>query len=140
MAAQQVKNMEEGKKFLEENTLKEGVVTTASGLQYQVITTNAEGKSPKATDFVRTHYRGTLLNGTEFDSSYSRGQPAEFPLNRVIPGWTEALQLMKTGEKWKLFIPPHLAYGENSPAPQIPANSVLVFEIELLEFTAQQQQ
>ncbi|NDD38807.1 MAG: FKBP-type peptidyl-prolyl cis-trans isomerase, partial [Verrucomicrobia bacterium] len=105
------KNKAEGEKFLADNKKKDGVKTTASGLQYKVIK-DGTGKTPKATDTVKTHYRGTLINGTEFDSSYKRGEPAEFPVGGVIKGWTEALQLMKEGAKWQLFIPSELAYGE----------------------------
>lgn len=126
------KNQEAGIKFLEENGKRQGVVTTESGLQYEILT-QGTGPSPKETDTVKTHYRGTLTDGSQFDSSYDRGQPATFPLNRVIPGWTEALQLMKVGGKWKVYVPSKLAYGERSPSPKIPANSVLVFDIELLE-------
>lgn len=122
----------EGEKFLEENKKKEGVVTTESGLQYQIIKTG-EGPKPAATDKVKTHYHGTLTNGTVFDSSVDRGEPVEFPVNGVIKGWTEALQLMPVGSKWKLFIPYQLAYGERAAGPQIPAYSALVFEVELLE-------
>lgn len=107
--------------------------TTASGLKYQVMK-HGDGKvSPKATDTVTVNYKGTLLNGNVFDSSYDRGQPATFPLNQVIPGWTEGVQLMKVGDKFKFEIPAKLAYGERSPAPTIPANSTLVFEVELLK-------
>ena len=106
---------------------------TDSGLQYEVITSVEEGESPAATDTVRVHYHGTLISGEVFDSSVQRGQPAEFPVNGVIRGWVEALQMMKPGEKWKLFIPADLAYGARSPSPKIPANSALVFEVELLE-------
>ncbi|CAG4990750.1 hypothetical protein DYBT9275_00604 [Dyadobacter sp. CECT 9275] len=122
----------EGEKFLEENKKKEGVVTTESGLQYQVIKMG-EGPKPAATDKVKTHYHGTLTNGTIFDSSVQRGEPVEFPVNGVIKGWTEALQLMPVGSKWKLFIPYQLAYGERAAGPQIPGYSALVFEVELLE-------
>nr|WP_310589495.1 FKBP-type peptidyl-prolyl cis-trans isomerase [Dyadobacter sandarakinus] len=122
----------EGEKFLEENKTKPGVVTTESGLQYQVIKTG-DGPKPAATDKVKTHYHGTLTNGTVFDSSVDRGEPVEFPVNGVIKGWTEALQLMPVGSKWKLFIPYQLAYGERAAGPQIPAYSALVFEVELLE-------
>lgn len=108
------------------------VVTTASGLQYEVLVSGT-GKSPTATDKVTVNYRGTLTDGTEFDSSYKRGQPAVFPVNRVIPGWTEALQLMKEGDKWKLTIPPQLAYGERGAGKLIPPNSTLVFEVELIK-------
>lgn len=124
-------NMEEGKKFLAKNAKRNGVKTTASGLQYEIIKAGT-GPSPKATDEVETHYRGTLIDGTEFDSSYKRGKPTSFPLNRVIPGWTEALQLMKVGGKWKIFVPSDLAYGANGPR-QIGPHSTLIFEIELLD-------
>ena len=122
----------EGEKFLEENKKKAGVITTESGLQYTVIKMG-EGAKPAATDKVKTHYHGTLTNGTVFDSSVDRGEPVEFPVNGVIKGWTEALQLMPVGSKWKLFIPYSLAYGERAAGPQIPAYSALVFEVELLE-------
>lgn len=108
------------------------IKTTASGLKYQVLKTGSGQVSPKATDTVRVHYHGTLLNGTVFDSSVQRGEPISFPLNRVIAGWTEGLQLMKVGDKFKFEIPANLAYGENSPSPTIPPNSTLVFEVELL--------
>lgn len=122
-----------GADFLKENGKKEGVKTTASGLQYKVIK-EGEGKNPKATDTVRVHYRGTLLNGTEFDSSIKRGEPAEFPLNRVIKGWTEGVQLMKEGAKYQFFIPSNLAYGERgTPGGPIGPNETLIFEIELLK-------
>lgn len=106
--------------------------TTASGLKYQVLKQGTGTVSPKATDTVKVHYHGTLLNGEVFDSSVQRGEPISFPLNGVIPGWTEGLQLMKVGDKFKFEIPPNLAYGEASPSPKIPANSTLVFEVELL--------
>ena len=106
--------------------------TTASGLKYQVMKQGAGTVSPKATDTVNVHYHGTLLDGTVFDSSVQRGQPISFPLNGVIRGWTEGLQLMKVGDKFKFEIPPNLAYGPNSPTPTIPPNSTLVFEVELL--------
>ncbi|MCE6990922.1 FKBP-type peptidyl-prolyl cis-trans isomerase [Dyadobacter sp. CY323] len=122
----------EGEKFLEENKKRPGVTTTASGLQYEVIKTG-DGPKPVATDKVKTHYHGTLINGTVFDSSVDRGEPIEFACNGVIKGWTEALQLMPVGSKWKLFIPYDLAYGERAAGPQIPAYSALVFEVELLE-------
>lgn len=122
-----------GAQFLAENASKEGVKTTPTGLQYKVIT-EGTGKSPEATDLVKVHYRGTLLNGTEFDSSYKRNAPAEFPLNRVIPGWTEGVQLMKEGGKSIFYIPSRLAYGERgTPGGPIGPNETLVFEIELLE-------
>jgi len=118
--------------FLEENKQKPGVVTTGSGLQYEVLF-QGDGPKPSGTDTVRVHYRGTLINGTEFDNSYSRGEPAVFPLNEVIPGWTEGLQLMSTGGKYRLFIPSELGYGPRGMGPQLPANSTLVFDVELLE-------
>ncbi|MDB6027079.1 MAG: fkpA 2 [Verrucomicrobiales bacterium] len=111
---------------------KSGVITTASGLKYEVLKHGTGTVSPKATDTVKVHYHGTLLDGTVFDSSVERGQPISFPLNGVIPGWTEGVQLMKVGDKFKFTIPPALAYGPNSPSPKIPANSTLVFEVELL--------
>lgn len=125
------KNVEIGKKFLEENKAKDGVKTLESGLQYKVIT-EGTGKQPTTKDKVKVHYKGTLIDGTQFDSSYDRGQPAVFGVTQVIKGWTEALQLMKEGSKWQLFIPSELAYGP-SPRPNIPGNSVLVFDVELLE-------
>lgn len=126
-----VKNSAEGKTFLEANKAKEGVKVLPSGLQYKVIT-EGTGEIPTAADRVRTHYRGKLIDGTEFDSSYKRNKPAEFAVKGVIPGWTEALQLMKVGSKWELYIPADLAYGERG-RPTIPPNSTLIFEIELLE-------
>ncbi len=125
------KNMAEGKAFLEENGKKPDVVTTASGLQYKVLSTG-DGKQPKETDTVSTHYKGTLIDGREFDSSYKRNAPAEFPVKGVIKGWTEALQLMHVGDKWQLFIPSELAYGATKRSELIEANSTLVFELELL--------
>lgn len=125
------KNKQEGETFLAENKKKESVVTTASGLQYKVIT-EGTGASPKSTDTVSVHYKGTLINGKEFDSSYRRGQPASFPVNGVIQGWTEALQLMKVGSKWQLFIPSELAYGERGAGRDIGPNSTLIFDVELL--------
>ncbi len=124
-------NVEAGKKFLEENAKKAGVVTLPSGLQYQVIT-EGTGPIPAATDKVTTHYHGTLIDGTVFDSSYERGQPASFPVNGVIQGWQEALQLMKVGSKWKLFVPANLAYGERGAGGTIGPNSTLVFDVELI--------
>jgi FKBP-type peptidyl-prolyl cis-trans isomerase FkpA len=118
-------------KFLAENGKKPGVITTASGLEYQVHK-EGTGASPKASDEAVVNYRGTLLDGTEFDSSYKRGQPATFPVGRVIPGWTEGLQLMKPGGKYTLWVPPQLAYDMRSPSPTIPPGSLLVFEVELL--------
>jgi FKBP-type peptidyl-prolyl cis-trans isomerase FklB len=123
-------NAAEGKKFLEENKKKEGVKTTASGLQYKVLK-EGNGPQPKATDTVTVDYRGTLIDGTEFDSSYKRGQPATFPLNGVIKGWTEGLQLMKTGAKYQFFIPSDLAYGARAMGPDIGPNSTLIFDVEL---------
>jgi FKBP-type peptidyl-prolyl cis-trans isomerase FklB len=125
------KNKAEGEAFLAANKKKPGVVTLPSGLQYKVIT-KGKGKSPKATDKVTVNYRGTLIDGTEFDSSYKRGEPATFPVNGVIKGWTEALQLMKEGSKWELFIPPDLAYGEKGAGNVIGPNATLIFEVELL--------
>ena len=125
------KNKKEGESFLAQNKTKEGVKTLPSGLQYKVIKSGT-GKKPKATDTVTTQYRGTLTDGTEFDSSYSRGQPATFPVNGVIPGWTEALQLMEEGAKWQVFVPPNLAYGERGAGPKIGPNATLIFEIELI--------
>lgn len=125
------KNKKEGEAFLAENKKKKGVVTTASGLQYIVLKEGA-GNTPKAGDKVTVHYSGTLIDGTEFDSSYKRGQSVTFPLDGVIPGWTEALQLMKVGGKYRLFIPSELAYGKMGAGAQIGPNSVLIFEVELL--------
>lgn len=125
------KNKKEGEAFLAANKTKEGVKTLASGLQYKVIT-EGTGKTAKATDTVVTNYRGTLIDGTEFDSSYQRKNPATFKVNGVIKGWTEALQLMKEGAKWQLFVPSELAYGERGAGPKIGPNAVLVFEIELI--------
>ncbi len=137
MAKQQEKMMKEsgpatieGTKFLEENKSKPGVVTTASGLQYKVITAG-KGKKPSASNEVKVHYRGTLINGTEFDNSYKRGEPISLPVSGVIPGWTEALQLMPVGSKWELYIPANLGYG-NNPSGPIPPGSTLIFEVELL--------
>ena len=125
------KNLTEGEKFLAENKKKDGVKTTASGLQYKVLK-EGSGPSPKDTDTVITNYRGTLIDGTEFDSSYKRNEPATFPVNRVIKGWTEALQLMKPGAKYQLFIPPSLGYGERGAGQLIGPNATLIFEVELL--------
>ena len=124
------KNKKDGEVFLSANGKKEGVKTLASGMQYKVLK-EGKGKKPKASDTVTTHYRGTLIDGTEFDSSYKNGEPVSFPLTDVIPGWTEALQLMAVGSKWQLFIPSGLAYGEGGQGP-IPPNSTLVFDIELI--------
>ncbi len=128
------KNLGTGKDFLEKNKSQAGIQVTPSGLQYQILT-EGTGAKPTAEDTVKVHYKGTLIDGKQFDSSYDRGQPAEFPVNGVIRGWTESLQLFKTGTKAKLFIPAELGYGA-SQRPGIPANSVLIFEIELLEVKA----
>jgi FKBP-type peptidyl-prolyl cis-trans isomerase FklB len=121
----------EGDAFLAANKAKEGVVTLPSGLQYKILT-QGTGPKPTATDSVVCNYRGTLINGTEFDSSYKRGEPTTFPVSGVIKGWTEALQLMPVGSKWQLFVPSDLAYGERSPGPEIAPDSTLIFEVELL--------
>lgn len=121
----------EGQAFLEENAKRDGVTVTESGLQYEVLEAG-DGETPTSANTVRTHYRGTLINGKQFDSSYDRGQPAEFPVTGVIAGWTEALQLMTVGSKWKLFIPYNLAYGERGAGGDIGPYQALVFEIELL--------
>ena len=124
--------IEQGKAFLEENKKRPGIVTLPSGLQYEVIN-EGTGKKPKATDQVRCHYEGTLVDGTLFDSSIQRGEPAVFGVNQVIPGWVEALQLMSEGAKWKLYIPSDLGYGARGAGEMIPPHSTLVFEVELLE-------
>jgi len=124
-------NLAEGQKFLAENKTKEGVTTTESGLQYKVLAMG-DGARPEATDTVKVHYSGKLLDGTEFDSSYARNEPISFALDRVIPGWTEGVQLMPVGSKFVFYIAPELAYGENGGGP-IPPNSTLVFEVELLD-------
>ncbi len=129
MTAQE--NVEVAKKFLEENGKKEGVITLESGLQYQVIQ-EGTGALPALTDQVKTHYRGTLIDGTVFDSSYDRGEPITFPVTGVIKGWTEALLLMKEGAKWRLFIPADLAYGSSGAGGVIPPNAALIFDIELI--------
>jgi len=121
-----------GEAFLAENKKKPGVVTLPSGLQYQIMK-KGDGPIPVATDKVKCHYHGTLIDSTVFDSSVDRGQPAEFPVNGVIAGWVEALQLMPVGSKWKLFIPSNLAYGDNAAGPKIPGGATLIFEVELLE-------
>lgn len=124
--------IEKGKNFLEENKKKENIVTLPSGLQYEVIK-EGNGKKPKATDRVRCHYEGTLIDGTLFDSSIQRGEPAVFGVNQVIAGWVEALQLMSEGSKWRLFIPSELAYGANGAGEMIPPHSTLIFEVEMIE-------
>ena len=125
-------NLEEGLKFLAENAKKEGVTELPSGLQFEVLN-DGDGDLPKATDKVRCHYHGTLTDGTVFDSSVERGQPADFPVNGVIQGWVEALQLMSTGSKWRLYIPSELAYGEQGAGGAIGPNTALIFDVELLE-------
>jgi FKBP-type peptidyl-prolyl cis-trans isomerase FkpA len=131
--AASAKNKAEGEKFLAENKTKEGVQVTASGLQYKVLAKGTGTVSPKDTNTVKVHYVGTLLDGTEFDSSVKRGQPAEFPLNQVIKGWTEGVQLMHVGDRYQFFIPSELAYGDNGAGQLIGAGATLIFEVELLE-------
>ncbi len=126
------KNLEAGQAFLDENKTKEGIITTESGLQYKILK-EGEGKSPGESDRIKVHYKGTKLDGTVFDSSYDRGQPAAFQADQVIKGWTEGLQLMKEGGKYRLFIPGDLAYGQRGRTPQIGPNELLIFEVELLE-------
>lgn len=126
------KNIDAGKEFLVENAKNEGVVALESGLQYKILT-SGNGASPKETDTVTTHYHGTLLDGTIFDSSVQRGEPASFGINQVIKGWTEALQLMKEGDKWQLFIPHDLAYGERGAGGAIQPYATLIFEVELIK-------
>ena len=130
-------NVAEGKKFLDENKGKPGVTTLADGLQYKVLTAGA-GATPKTTDTVSVNYRGTLINGTEFDSSYKRGEPATFPVGGVIKGWTEILQLMKVGSKYQVFIPSDLAYAERGAGQDIGPNATLIFEVELLSIKAEE--
>jgi FKBP-type peptidyl-prolyl cis-trans isomerase FklB len=130
------KNKKEGEAFLSENQKKEGVKTLPSGLQYKVVKAGT-GKKPQAADTVLVHYRGTLIDGTEFDSSTRRGQPLSIKVNGVIPGWTEGLQLMEEGAKWNLYIPSNLAYGDRGAGPQIAPNAVLIFEVELLSVQPQ---
>jgi len=133
-------NKQEGVAFLKKNGARKEVKTLPSGLQYEVLKSggNKQAASPKATDRVRTHYRGTLIAGTEFDSSYKRGEPAEFGVSEVIPGWTEALQLMKVGDRWRIYLPSSLAYGEGGSPPTIGPNATLIFELELLGIEAGQ--
>ncbi|MCF6253014.1 MAG: FKBP-type peptidyl-prolyl cis-trans isomerase [Methylococcaceae bacterium] len=126
-------NKAAGKAFLAENAKKENIITTASGLQYEILT-KGEGPSPSATTSVTVHYRGTTLDGKEFDSSYSRNAPATFPLNRVIAGWTEGLQLMNVGAKYRFYIPSELAYGARGAGGSIGPNETLIFDVELLKF------
>ncbi len=130
------KTKKEGEVFLAANKTKDGVVTTPSGLQYKVVVMGT-GPKPTLNDTVIAHYRGTLINGTEFDSSYKRGEPTEFAVTKVIKGWTEALQLMPTGSKWQLFIPSQLAYGETGSRPKIGPNATLLFDLELISIKAQ---
>lgn len=131
-ASEGAKNMEEGEAFLAANSTNEEVVCLKSGLQYQILR-KGEGKKPSASDKVKCHYHGTLLDGTVFDSSVERNQPAVFPVNGVIQGWVEALQLMEVGSKWRLFIPSHLAYGQNGAGGAIGPNATLIFDVELLD-------
>ncbi len=126
-------NLAAGEEFLRENGVRDEVVTLDSGLQYEILVEGPGGPSPSAADGVLAHYHGTLIDGTVFDSSVDRGEPAQFMLSQVISGWTEALQLMSVGDQWRLFIPSEMAYGESSPSPSIPPNSVLIFDVELLE-------
>ena len=126
-------NLKAGEEFLAENGKRENVVTLPSGLQYEIIK-QGTGEKPTAYNTVTCHYHGTTIKGEVFDSSVKRGQPASFPLNAVIKGWTEALQLMPTGSKWKLYIPPHLAYGNRGVSREIGPNSTLIFEVELISF------
>jgi len=126
-------NKAAGETFLAENTKKENIVTTASGLQYEILA-EGEGPSPSSSTNVTVHYKGTTLDGKEFDSSYSRNAPATFPLNRVIAGWTEGLQLMNVGAKYRFFIPSELAYGQRGAGADIGPNAALIFEVELLKF------
>lgn len=128
---QMATNLKAGQEFLAENKKKEGVTELPSGLQYEVIT-EGTGAKPGATSKVNCHYHGTLINGTIFDSSVQRGKPATFPLNQVIKGWTEGVQLMATGSKWRFFVPPHLGYGDRQVSAEIGPNSTLIFEVELL--------
>ena len=131
-AKMNAENIEKGKNFLVENAKKEGIITLPSGLQYEVLA-EGNGKKPSATDKVKCHYEGTLIDGTLFDSSIKRGQPAVFGVNQVIKGWVEALQLMTEGSKWRLFIPSELGYGAQGAGEMIPPHSTLIFEVELIE-------
>ncbi|MEH6469869.1 MAG: FKBP-type peptidyl-prolyl cis-trans isomerase [Halopseudomonas sp.] len=137
LEGQAEENMLAGQAFLKDNARQTGVATTASGLQYRVLRTGA-GPLPALSDRVAVHYRGSLIDGSEFDNSYTRGEPARFPLQGLIPGWQEALPMMRVGDHWKLFVPSGLAYGKRSPSPSIPPNSTLVFELELLAIEEQQ--
>jgi FKBP-type peptidyl-prolyl cis-trans isomerase FklB len=139
MQAAGAANKKEGDAFLAANKTKEGVTTLPSGLQYKILTAGT-GPKPTATDSVMCNYRGTLINGTEFDSSYKRGQPANFPVNGVIKGWTEALQLMPVGSKWQLFVPADLAYGERGAGAEIGPGSTLIFEVELISIQDKSQE
>jgi FKBP-type peptidyl-prolyl cis-trans isomerase len=132
------KNLEDGNAFLETNKAREGVVTTASGLQYEIVT-EGTGPKPANSDVVKVHYHGTTIDGKVFDSSVDRGEPVEFPVGQVIPGWVEALQLMPVGSKWKLYIPSELGYGVNGAGSDIAPNSVLIFDVELLEIVTPKQ-
>ncbi|MFH1090134.1 MAG: FKBP-type peptidyl-prolyl cis-trans isomerase [Pseudomonadota bacterium] len=135
---QAAKNLEESKTFLAENAKKEGVIALPSGLQYKILD-KGEGRQPEASDTVTVQYRGSIINGAEFDSSYQRGKPETFQLNRVIAGWKEALSLMKEGAKWQLFIPPELAYGKQGQGSRIPPNAALIFEVELLKIASKKE-
>ena len=132
MTAAAQENSHKAEQFLAQNSLQEGVVSLDSGLQYKILN-KGTGATPTKDSTVQVNYSGTLIDGTQFDSSYERGEPISFPVTGVIPGWTEALQLMKEGDKWQLFIPPNLAYGERGASPVIPPNSALIFEVELLK-------
>jgi FKBP-type peptidyl-prolyl cis-trans isomerase FklB len=133
MQQKENQNLQTGEAFLAENAKKQGMVVLASGLQYEILVEGA-GAKPSAQNTVTCHYHGTVIGGEVFDSSVQRGQPASFPLNAVIKGWTEALQLMPTGSKWRLYLPPHLAYGNRQVSRVIGPNSTLIFEVELISF------